>query len=142
MPRANSLSRVHGLHKQRATPAGAWPDVLRESEFALGIALDASEILRTLLSGLEERYRGPGLRLAVGTIHDGAVNRGVGERGEEKEERGVFHAAPPIALPHSPQNFSGLSKVAPQEGHEFGFGFVIGGAVCCPAIPALMRSVS
>jgi hypothetical protein len=69
-------ARVSGLHKKRAASA-PWLNILRESEFALCVALDAAEILRTLLGGLEERYRGVWLWLAGGAVDNGAIDRGM-----------------------------------------------------------------
>ena len=77
---------VDGLEQQRAA-ADTGLDFLREGELALRVGLDAAEILRTLLGGLEEGDGGARLGLAGGAVDDGAIDGGVGERGEAEQRR-------------------------------------------------------
>ena len=73
---------VDGLQEKRAT-ADAGLDVLCEDELALGVGLDAAEVLRTLIRGLVERDGGAWLRLAGGGVEDETVDGGVGLRNQQ-----------------------------------------------------------
>ena len=72
---------MDSLQEQRST-ASAGLDVLRESELAFSIGLDAAQVLRAFLRSLEECYRRARLWFAGGAVRDHSIDGGMSNRRE------------------------------------------------------------
>ena len=101
-------------------------DFLVDGEVALGVGLGLVDQLDAVLAEFVEADGGAGLGLAGGAVDDGAGDGGEGGGGEDEERKGgqglrarggvvCSHLVTFMGLPHSPQNFRGLSNFAPQE---------------------------